>query len=103
MPKSSEMDRTEGYNKPEGETKTSDSWPTTSPNPNKMITKSQRKRAKANAKVQDIKNVFANQEIVKRLDILKGLFTNPEFPQHNDNSIEVSELKPDNVSYCTIL
>ena len=80
MPKSSEMDRTEGYNKPEGETKTSDSWPITSPNPNKMIIKSQRKRAKANAKVQDIKNVFANQEIVKREGILKGIFYNLEFP-----------------------
>ena len=80
MPKSSEMDRTEGYNKPEGETKTSDSQPITSPNPNKMIIMSQRKRAKANAKVQDIKNVFANQEIVKREGILKGIFYNPEFP-----------------------
>ena len=86
MPKSSETDRTEGYNKPEGETKTSDSWPTTISSPNKMLTKSQRKKAKVNAKVQDIKNVFANKEIIKREVILKGIFDNPVITIESESS-----------------
>ena len=77
--------------------------------------RNQRKKDKDNArtqeikdlfkdnKVQDIKNVSANQIISKGVDILEGLFTNPEFQQRYDNSMEVSEQKPDNVTNCTIL
>ena len=42
MPKSSEKDRTEGYIKPEGEFKTSESWPTLSESHNNKIIKSHR-------------------------------------------------------------
>ena len=103
MPKSSEMDRTEVYNKPEGENKTSESWPTISASHNKKSSKTQRKKAKANAKAQEIKNLFGNQEPTKKDDILKGLFTNPEFPQHKDNTIEFSEPEPDIVWNFTII
>ena len=53
--------------------------------------RNQRKKDKDNARtqeikdlfkdneVQDIKNISANQEISKKVDILTGLFTNPEF------------------------
>ena len=52
---------------------------------------------------KEVEGWVANQEISKRVDILTGLFTNPEFQQCNDNSMEVSEQKPDNVKNCTIL
>ena len=41
-------------------------------------------------------------EIVKREDILKDLFTNPEFPEHNDK-VEFSDDKSDIVSNCVVL
>ena len=43
------------------------------------------------------------KEFKNKQDILKGFFTNPEFPKHSDNSIEFSEHKPDIVLSCNIL
>ena len=45
MPKSREKDRTEGYKKPEGESKTSESWPTISANKFKKQNINQRSNA----------------------------------------------------------
>ena len=58
MPKSSEMDRTEGYDKPEGEN-TSDSGPSN------------------NLSIFKANNIEGDRE---RESILKGLFEDPEFP-----------------------
>ena len=57
MPKSSEMDRTEGKVKPEGEN-TSESGPTNSANLINKISKTKKKKVKANAKIQKFKNLF---------------------------------------------
>jgi len=45
MPKSGEKDRTEGYKKPEGESKTSESWPAISANKGKKLNINQRSNA----------------------------------------------------------
>ena len=71
MPKSGNTDRTEGYKKPKGEN-TSESGPTISASHIIKKSKTQRKNAKANSKIQEIKYLFKNNDDDKP----KGMFAN---------------------------